>query len=72
MVKHSSLHGVSRASGSWSAWTEAECRPGALIENALAELSDISLKREVRENNYVFAAFPRFLYKMGRNQDGAG
>lgn len=39
--------------------------PKAPIEKALAELSDIILKKEVQENNYVSVAFPRFLYKMG-------
>lgn len=39
--------------------------PRAPIEKALAELSDIILKKEVRKNNYVSVAFPRFLYKMG-------
>ncbi len=39
--------------------------PKAPIEKALAELSDLILKKEVRENNYVSVAFPRFLYKMG-------
>ncbi len=39
--------------------------PRAPIEKALTELSDIILKKEVRKNNYVSVAFPRFLYKMG-------
>ena len=38
--------------------------PRVPIEKALAELSDSILKKEVRENNYVSVAFPRFLYKM--------
>lgn len=45
--------------------TESGHGPKAPIEKALAELSDTILKKEVRENNYVSVAFPRFLYKMG-------
>jgi len=39
--------------------------PKAPIEKAVAELSDIILKKQVRDNSYVSVAFPRFLYKMG-------
>ncbi len=39
--------------------------PKAPIDKALADLSDIILKKKVQENNYVSVAFPRFLYKMG-------
>lgn len=39
--------------------------PKAPIDKALAELSDSILKEEIRDNNYVSIAFPRFLYKMG-------
>lgn len=39
--------------------------PKAPIDKALAELSDVILKRQIQENNYVSVAFPRFLYKMG-------
>ncbi len=39
--------------------------PKAPIDKALADLSDIILKEEVQENNYVSVAYPRFLYKMG-------
>lgn len=39
--------------------------PKAPIDKALEILADTILKKEVRENNYVSVAFPRFLYKMG-------
>lgn len=39
--------------------------PKAPIDKALETLADTILKKEVRENNYVSVAFPRFLYKMG-------
>lgn len=39
--------------------------PKALIDKALADLSDIILESKTQENNYVSVAFPRFLYKMG-------
>ena len=38
--------------------------PGAPIDKALKEFSDIILKKGTGENNYVSVAFPRFLYKM--------
>ena len=43
---------------------EAGHGPRAPIENALAELSAVILKRETQDNRYVTVAFPRFLYKM--------
>ena len=39
--------------------------PKAPIDKALVELSNVILKKQVRENIYVSVAFPRFLYKMG-------
>lgn len=39
--------------------------PKAPIDKALEALSDVILKKEVQENNYVSVAFPRLLYKMG-------
>ncbi|XCP86494.1 hypothetical protein ABXS75_06780 [Roseburia hominis] len=39
--------------------------PKAPIDKALADFSDIILKKKVQENSYVSVAFPRFLYKMG-------
>ncbi len=39
--------------------------PKAPIDKALADFSDIILKKKVQENHYVSVAFPRFLYKMG-------
>lgn len=39
--------------------------PKAPIDKALADLSDVVMKGEVQENNYVSVAFPRFLYKFG-------
>lgn len=44
---------------------EPGCGPKAPIDKALAELSGVILKKQVRENIYVSVAFPRFLYKMG-------
>lgn len=45
--------------------TEPGHGPKAPIYKALEALSDMILKKEVQENNYVSIAFPRFLYKMG-------
>lgn len=39
--------------------------PKAPIDKALAELSDVILKKQAQNNIYVSVAFPRFLYKMG-------
>lgn len=39
--------------------------PKAPIDKSIAELADVILKKQVRENIYVSVAFPRFLYKMG-------
>ena len=39
--------------------------PKAPIDAALKAFADIIFNKEVRENNYVSVAFPRFLYKMG-------
>ncbi len=44
---------------------EPEQGPKAPIDKALAELSDVILKEQVQDNNYVSVAFPRFLYKIG-------
>lgn len=39
--------------------------PKAPIDKALENISDMILKKDRQENNYVSVAFPRFLYKMG-------
>ena len=39
--------------------------PKAPIDKALEILADTILKKEIKENNYISIAFPRFLYKMG-------
>lgn len=39
--------------------------PKAPIEKALEELSQSILMKQVRDNQYVSIAFPRFLYKLG-------
>lgn len=39
--------------------------PKAPIDKALETFADIICKKEVRGNNYISVAFPRFLYKMG-------
>lgn len=39
--------------------------PKAPVDKAIEVLANTIFNREVRENNYVSVAFPRFLYKMG-------
>lgn len=39
--------------------------PKAPIDKALASLSEVILKKEAQDNQYVSVAFPRFLYKLG-------
>ena len=39
--------------------------PKAPIDKALASLSEVILKKESQDNQYVSVAFPRFLYKLG-------
>jgi len=39
--------------------------PKAPIDKALASLSELILKKDSQDNQYVSVAFPRFLYKLG-------
>jgi len=39
--------------------------PRAPIDKALASLSELILKKDSQDNQYVSVAFPRFLYKLG-------
>ena len=39
--------------------------PKAPIDKALESLSELILKKEAQDNQYVSVAFPRFLYKLG-------
>lgn len=43
---------------------ESRHGPRAPIEKALAELSDVILRKKTQKNNYVSVAFPRCFYKM--------